>query len=195
MSGYYSIVYFRNHTRSIVEADVWQIAIGLAVTLTALLGGINRYVRSAIKAQEARRKVDVENEREERTKEIANKQQKFESDIDIKRKEMEVRILSEQANSEQSLALSSALETMATAFNGLAKSIQQHNENSDEWRNTFITNHQLTINLIESTSEIGGQERQLQIGLLQQILLAVSTNGGVRYGDKAIPHMLEFPPG
>lgn len=178
-----------------MEADLWQIAIGLAVTLTAFLGAGNRYVRGAIKSQEAQRKIDVENLREERTKEIDNKQQQFESNLDIKHKEMEVRILSEQANSEQSLALSSALGTMATAFNGLSKNIQRHNENSDEWRNAFITNHQLTISLIESTSEIGGQERQLQIELLQQILLAVSANGGVGHGDKTVSYMLEFPPG
>ena len=195
MNSYYLSVHTRNHTERVVEADIWQIAIGLAVTLTAFLAAVTRYVRGAIKAQESQRKADVENLRVERTEEIANKQKAFESNIDIKRKEMEVRILSEQANSEQSLALSSALETMATAFNGLSKSIQQHNKNSDEWRNTLTANHQLTVNLIESTSENAGRERQMQINLLQQILIAVSANGGVGYGDKAIPYMLQLPPG
>lgn len=195
MNGYYSFVYIRNHREFVVEPDLWQIAIGLAVTLTAFLGAVTRYVRGAIKTQDAQRKIDVENERVERTEEIANKQIKFESQIDFKRKEMEVRILSEQASSEQTLAFASALETMAGAFKDLSKSIQQHNENSEDWRKTFLTDRQVTIGLIESTSENAGQERQLQITLLQQILTAVTANGGVGHGDKAIPHMLEFPPG
>ena len=73
-----------------MEVDVWQIAITLALTLIAFLGAVTRYVRSAIKSQEVQRKVDVESLREERTKEIDNKQQQFESNLDIKHKEMEV---------------------------------------------------------------------------------------------------------
>lgn len=195
MNGYYSSVYIRNHREFVVEADVWQIAIGLAVTLTAFLTAVTRYVRGAIKRQEAKQKADVEKLRVERAEEITNKQKIFESDIDMKRKEMEVRILSEQANSEQALAFASALETMAGAFKDLSKTIQQSNEMNAEWRDTFSTNHQDTVGLIEATSENAGQERQLQIDLLQQILTAVSANGGVGYGDKVIPHMLQLPPG
>ncbi len=178
-----------------MEPDLWQIAVGLVVVLTAFLKAGTVYVRSAVKAQDVQRKIDVENERVERSEEIANKQKTFESDIDMKRKEMEVRILSEQASSEQTMAFASALETMAGAFKDLSKSIQKHNENSEDWRKTFLTDRQATIGLIESTSQNAGEERQLQIILLQQILTAVSSNGGVGYGDKAIEHMLQLPPG
>ncbi len=178
-----------------MEVDVWQIAITLAITLTAFLGAVTRYVRSAIKKQESQRKIEVESLRVERNEEIANKQKKFEANIDIQRQEMEVRVLSEQANSEQALAFASALETMAGAFKDLSKTIQQSNEMNAEWRDTFSNSHQDTVGLIEATSENAGQERQIQIDLLQQILAAVSTNGGVGHGDKAIPHMLKLPPG
>ncbi len=178
-----------------MEVDVLEIAITLAITVTSFLGLVIRYVRGAVKAQESQRKTDVDNLRLERTEEIANKQKTFEAGIDIKRKEMEVRILSEQANSEQALAFASALETMAGAFKDLSKSIQQSNEMNADWRDTFSSNHQDTVGLIEATSENAGIERQIQIDLLQQILTAVSANGGVGYGDKAIPHMLQLPPG
>lgn len=178
-----------------MEVDVWQIGITLALTLIAFLGAVTRYVRGAIKAQEAVRAVEVDDLRKERTEEIANKQQKFESNLDLKRREMEARILSEQANSEQALAFASALETMAGAFKDLSKSIRQSNEMNEEWRNTFSSNHQDTVGLIEATSENAGHERQMQINLLQQILTAVSANGGVGHGDKAVSFMLEFPPG
>ena len=77
----------------------------------------------------------------------------------------------------------------------IADSMQQQNEINDEWRKTFLINHESTAGLINSASEIAGEERQMQIALLQQILTAVSANGGVRHGSKAISYMLELPPG
>lgn len=195
VNGYYPTLYIRNHSEFIVEVDIWQVAIAFVIAATGLFGAVTRYVRGAVKAQDAQRKIDVENQRVERTEEIANKQKRLQTELENEQKAMEVRIISEQSNSEQSSAMSAALATMAKAFEGLSKHIQQQNENNDRWRNTFIENHQATLDSIENSGRVAGQERQQQIDFLQQILTAVSANGGVGYGDKAIPHMLKLPPG
>jgi hypothetical protein len=179
-----------------VETDITQIVIAFIIAMTSLAGAVTAYVRRAIKQSDAARNLALEVERTERTNEIEAKQKRLAADLENERKQMEVRIISEQSNSEQSQAMSQALATMAKAFQELSTSITRSNQINDEWRHAFNEQHDTTLQVIRKTSIEAGEERQQQINFLQQILTAVTINGGVgRASSQAVPYLLKLPPG
>jgi hypothetical protein len=151
-----------------VETDITQIVIAFIIAMTSLAGAVTAYVRRAIKQSDAARNVALEVERTERTNEIEAKQQRLAADLERERKQMEVRIVSEQSNSEQSQAMSQALATMATAFQELSKSITKSNQINDEWRQTFNEQHDTTLQNQFPATDFDGGDYQRRCRACQQ---------------------------